>query len=243
MKKCKRRPFYQLAVIVLLFPLAACTMAGKPSVGSDVRDGSLNLPNKLLVLPVSVSIREISAGGVVQEDPIWSKEGESVMTLAVNEFFAKRGTTTSLKTMPELSNEEEELVHEHILLYDAVASQAYIAANVPAYGWSHLATDFHYTLGNGLRFLKQKSGADAALIVIGYDNISTGGRKALVAIAALAGVGMPLGSSKVLVGVVDLEDGDILWFQHSFAQGNLDLRKPEDANTLLAKAMEGYGGK
>ena len=242
MKKCKRRPFYQLAVIVLLFPLAACTMAGKPSVGSDVRDGSLSLPDKLLVLPVTVSISEISAGGVVQEDPIWSKEGESAMTLAVKEYFTKRGAT-SLQSMPEMSDEEEELVHEHILLYDAVASQAYIAANMPAYGWSHLAADFHYTLGNGLRFLKQKSGADAALIVIGYDSISTGGRKAMVAIAALAGVGMPLGSSKVLVGIVDLEDGDILWFQHSFAQGNLDLRKPEDASTLFAKAMEGYGGK
>jgi hypothetical protein len=242
MKKCKRRPFYQLAVIVLLFPMAACTMAGKPSVGSDVRDGSLSLPDKLLVLPVTVSISEISAGGVVQEDPIWSKEGESAMTLAVKEYFTKRGAT-SLQSMPEMSDEEEELVHEHILLYDAVASQAYIAANIPAYGWSHLAADFHYTLGNGLRFLKQKSGADAALIVIGYDSISTGGRKAMVALAALAGVGMPLGSSKVLVGVLDLEDGDILWFQHSFAQGNLDLRKPEDASTLFAKAMEGYGGK
>lgn len=242
MKKCKRRPFYQLAVIVLLFPLAACTMAGKPSVGSDVRDGSFSLPNKLLVLPVTVSISEISAGGVVQEDPIWSKEGESAMTLAVKEYFAKRGAT-SLQSMPEMSDEEEGLVHEHILLYDAVASQAYIAANIPAYGWSHLAADFHYTLGNGLRFLKQKAGADAALIVIGYDSISTGGRKAMVAIAALAGVGMPLGSSKVLVGVVDLEDGDILWFQNSFAHGNLDLRKPVDASTLFAKAMEGYGGK
>ncbi len=242
MKTCNRRPFYLIVSIVLLFPLAACTMAGKPSVGSDIREDSANLPAKLLVLPVSVSIKEISAGGVVQEDPIWSKEGESAMTLAVNGFFAKRGTT-SILTMPELTDEETELVHEHILLYDVVASEAYIAANVPAYGWSHLAADFHYTLGNGLRFLKQKSGADAALIVIGDDSISTGGRKAMVAIAALAGVGMPLGSSKVLVGVVDLEDGDILWFQHSFAQGNLDLRRPEDASTLFAKAMEGYGGK
>jgi len=242
MKTYNRKLFYHLTVIVLLFPLAACTMAGNPSVGSDIRDGLANLPKKLLVLPVSVSISEISAGGVVQEDPIWSKEGESAMTLAVNGFFAKRGTT-SLQTMPELSDEEVELVHEHILLYDAVASQAYIAANVPAYGWSHLAADFHYSLGSGLRFLKRSSGADAALIVIGYDSISTGGRKALVAIAAMAGVGMPLGSSKVLVGVVDLEDGDILWFQHSFAQGTTDLRKPEDASMLFAKAMEGYGGK
>lgn len=242
MNTCNKRPFYLLVVIVLLFPLAACTMAGKPSVGSDIRKGSANLPTKLLVLPVSVSIKEISAGGVVQEDPTWSKEGESAITLAVNRFFGKQ-EATSIQPMPELTDEETELVHEHVLLYDVVASQAYIAANVPAYGWSHLATDFHYSIGNGLRFLKQKSGADAALIVIGYDNISTGGRKAMVFMAALAGVGMPLGSSKVLVGVVDLEDGDILWFQHSFAQGNLDLRKPEDASTLFAKAMEGYGGK
>ena len=118
MKKCKRRPFYQLAAIVLLFPLAACTMAGKPSVGLDVRDGSLSLPNKLLVLPVTVSISEISAGGVVQEDPIWSKEGESAMTLAVKEYFAKRGAT-SLQSMPEMSDEKVlEISNRYIELYE-----------------------------------------------------------------------------------------------------------------------------
>jgi hypothetical protein len=229
-------------VPVLFLSLSACTTAGKPSIGSKLKGDPARLPSQLLVLPVTVSISEISAGGLVQEDPVWCKEGEEAMAFAVKEFFANE-TSASLVDMPELTLDETELVHEHILLYDVIANQAFIAANMPAVGWSHLARDFHYTLGDGLHFLKQKTGADAALIVIGKDSISSGGRKTMVVMAALMGVGMPLGSSRVLVGVVDLEDGDILWFQNSSAQGNLDLRQSGDAVVLFTKAMEGYGGR
>lgn len=242
MSDFKGKAFLLFNVLFLLFFLTACTMAGKPSVGSELKGGSATLPSRLLVLPVTVSINEITAGGLVQEDPEWSKEGEAAMTRAVKEFFAS-GSLATLVDMPELSAEQAELVHEHVLLYDVVASQAYLAANMPGIGWGHLASDFHYSIGNGLRFLKQKTGADAALVVIGSDSISSGGRQAMVAMAALMGVGLPVGSSRVLVGVVDLDDGDILWFQHSFAQGNRDLRRSEDALILLTKAMEGYGGK
>lgn len=238
----KSKTFLLFILLALLLSLSACTVAGKPSIGSELKGGSAELPSQLLVLPVTVSISEISAGGLVQEDPVWSKEGEEAMTFALREFFAK-DPSTSLVDMPELTAEESELVHEHVLLYDAVASQAFIAANMPAVGWSHLTNDFHYTLGDGLRFLKQKTGADAALIILGNDSISSGGRKTMVAVAALMGVGMPLGSSRLMVGVVALEDGDILWFQNCSAHGNLDLRKAEDAVVLFDKAMEGYGSR
>jgi hypothetical protein len=230
------------AGFLLLLLQTACTMAGKPSMGEDLQGDAAKLPSSLLLLPIDVSIEEISAGGVMQEDPQWSKEGEEALVAAVKNYFAG-GSPTSLVAMPELTAEESERVHEHILLYDVVAKEAYIATTVPGMGWEHLAKNFHYTLGDGLRFLKQKTGAEAALIVIGSDAISTGGRKAMVAVAALLGVGMPVGRSNVLVGVIDLEDGDILWFRHSFAEGNRDLRNPEDAGVLFAKAMEGYGGK
>jgi hypothetical protein len=242
MSRFKEKAVSFFTILILLLSLSACTTAGKPSVGSDLKGDFARLPSKLLVLPVSVSINEISAGGMVQEDPGWSKAGEEAMNLAVKSFFASE-SSASIVAMPELNVEESELVHEHTLLYDVVASQAFIATNMPAAGWGHLAANFSYTIGDGLRFLKQKSSADAALIVICSDSISTGGRKTMVAMAALVGVGMPVGTSRVLVGVVDLEDGDILWFQHSYARGNLDLRNAGDAGVLFAKAMEGYGGK
>lgn len=227
-----------LAVIpVFLLSLTACTMAGKPAVGKDL---SQQRPAKLLYLPAAISISEISASGMTQEDPEWSKQGKAAIDKAVRTYFMTR-PSTSLVDMPQLSEEQDKLVHDHVLLYDVVAQEAFIATNVPAAGWGHLAENFQYSLGPGLRFLKETTGADAALIVIGSDNISTGGRKTMVAMAALVGVGMPLGSSVVSVGVIDLEDGDILWFQHSVATGNLDLRQPGDATTLFAKAMEGYG--
>jgi len=232
---------YWLVLFFFLF-LTSCTMSGKPSVGQDLKGNAAKLPDKLLVLPISVSVNEISAGGLVQEDPAWSKQGTEAMTLAVKDYFAN-DSSASLIEMPALTSEESEAVRQHTLLYDVVAEQAFIAVNMPAVGWEHLANDFHYTLGDGLRFLKQKTGADAALIVLGNDSISTGGRKTMAVMAAMVGVGIPLGTSKVLVGVVDLEDGDILWFRHSFAQGNLDLRTPADAAELFAKAMEGYGSK
>ena len=239
-----KKKSFPLCILPCLFLfLTACTMAGKPSIGQDLQGGSARLPSRLLVLPVKVTINELTAGGMVQQDPDWSKQGEKAMAQAVREFFKTGLNASRAVGMPQLSEEEAELVRQHILLYHVVALEATIAKNLPGMGWSHLAGDFHYTLGPGLNFLKQRSGAEAALIVIGNDNISSGGRKTMVTMAALVGVAMPLGASTLVVGVIDLEDGDILWFQQSVGTGNLDLRNPRDASTLFAKAMEGYGSR
>ena len=51
--------------------------------------------------------------------------------------------------------------------------------------WKHKVDHFDYTLGSGLAFLKERTNADAGLLVIGRHQIATGGRVAASVLAAL----------------------------------------------------------
>jgi hypothetical protein len=43
--------------------------------------------------------------------------------------------------------------------------------------WSHKRKEFDYTLGPSLAFLKKKTGANAAIVLVGDDVISSGGER------------------------------------------------------------------
>lgn len=61
--------------------------------------------------------------------------------------------------------------------------------------WAHKHHEFDYTVGPGLAFLRDETGADAALIVLGTDFISSAGRKAAFFSRLALGVIMPLGQA------------------------------------------------
>ena len=121
----------------------------------------------------------------------------------------------------------------------AFAAHAVTLSDDPA--WAHKRSHFDYTLGSGLQFLRDQSGADAALVIVGEDVVSTGGRKAAAFLAAVMGVGIPLGHSLVSVGVVDLTNGDLLWMHHT-ASVRYDLKDPDAARTMIQEILGGYPG-
>ncbi len=234
--------FRILLLLSLAGLLAACATSSSPVV---VRTSSLPgevvrpLPEKLLFLPADVRVHEVFAGGMVEEVPDWSAQAKAALERSVAEQFADRGPLQVLQ-LPELSAAEEKLIHEYLLLYEAVAGSAYLTTNFPDYGWVHKIENFDYTLGPGLRFLQEKTGAQAALFLLGTDFISTKGRVAMMTMANLVGVAMPPGSSHLQVGVVDLQTGDLLWFRNNQVIGNRDLRKLEDARYMLGELFSGY---
>lgn len=107
--------------------------------------------------------------------------------------------------------------------------------------WEHKRTRFDYTLGSGLAFLKEKTGADGAIVIVGEDLVSSAERKATAIVAALVGVAVPLGQSVILVGVVDLATGGLLWLHHTSSQ-HYDLKDYDAAKSMLAEIFGAYPG-
>ncbi len=220
--------------------LTACATSSVPAV-SKKNTSVFNpdsLPDKLLVLPVKVRVHEVFAGGMVEMVPEWSAQAKAALETSLAAQLSQQAQG-QLMGLPELSAAETKLLHEHLLLYGAVSSSAFLHTNFPAYGWSHKVDSFDYTLGPGLSFLREKTGAEAALLLFGADYISTKGRVAMMTMASLVGVAMPPGSSHLQLGVVELQTGDLLWLRQKQVVGNRDLRKPADARLMISELFSG----
>jgi predicted phage tail protein len=92
-----------------------------------------------------------------------------------------------------------------------------------------------------LAFLREQTGADAALIVLGADFISSGGRKAAFIAGLALGIVVPLGQSFVTAGVVDLDSGDVRWMSFD-ASASMDSRNPSDVDDLMRALYQTWPG-
>lgn len=231
-----------IALLAAAVLLAACAPAAHHNVHHSLLEPEARpAPKNILLVPADVTVKEISAGGVTEEVPEWTESAQENVNSALREQ-ASSHEAIELIPLPELGDEERAVLAEHVALYNIVAGTALNVVNSPAPAWRHKREHFDYTLGPGLRFLTQKTDAEAALLVVGEDAVSSAGRKAAFVIGAAMGVSIPMGYSFLSVGVVDLETGNIMWFDYDVSTGDKDLREADDARTMVRNLLEHYPG-
>jgi hypothetical protein len=195
-------------------------------------------PKKILLLPPQMFVAELSAGGVIQKQDDWTREANENLLAAAETHLRENGRFEPLR-MPMLENEDAEKVESHIGLYDRVSFAIYIYGRGLDSGWQHKKTEWDYTLGNGLAFLREKTGADTALIFTGADIISTSGRKAAFAVGLMLGIAIPIGQSFISVGLADLKTGEIRWMSYDQSM-TLDSRDPAAVQELVRDFFISY---
>ena len=82
---------------------------------------------------------------------------------------------------------------------------------------------FDWTLGDGTKAIKDFTGADYALFIHVNDSYSSGGRVVLQLAAALLGVGVNGGQQAGFASLIDLSNGNVVWFNY-LQRGVGDLR-------------------
>lgn len=232
---------FRLALLLAAtFLLGACAAPAKHSVHQRLASSQAT-PKKLLLMPADIVVKEISFGGVAEKVDDWSNQGKANVSAALSSEVARKPDTQILP-MPSLSPDEQARLDQHIALYDVVGANAFVFGKNLNPAWAHKRTEFDYTLGNGLRFLKEKSGAEAAVFVTGIDHVSSSGRRAAFVVGALLGVQIPLGSSFLHVGVIDLETGDLLWTNYEGSYAGRDLRSKTDVDFMINQIFKDYPG-
>lgn len=222
-----------------LFPILSYAATTPHWVHYTLLQGEPKLPKKVVVLPVNIEVVEVTAGGVEEEVPDWSAEASNSVLKALSAKIKNEPSLKEVK-LPRLSKKNNRNVDEHIALYKLVVNTA------ASLNWEHKARRFDYSIGPGLKLLRKKTGADAAILVYGQDEVSTTGRKAKAVISripfvgALAGPPPTLGHSYIHVGVVDLKTGNLLWMNSEYQDGATDLRNHDDAKELVNTIFEWY---
>lgn len=188
-------------------------------------------PKKVVLLPPQVFVYELSAGGVPTRKADWEATARDHLTTAASRLARETGIF-ELVPAPPLSAAERDQLEAHIGLYERVAQSVFLYGRGTQDAWAHKRQAFDYTLGPGLAFLRDKTGSEAALIVLGTDFISSPGRRAAFVAGLALGVVLPLGQAFMTAGVIDLATGDVQWMSFD-SSASLDSREAGDVDALV----------
>lgn len=207
----------------------------------SVQSKARALPKKFIILPAEIAVHEMSMRGHLTYAPEWTKQASDNLRNAIV-AFANRSDGLAVVDLPALSAAERQAIAQTTANFMTVGPTAYHVVRLGGQAWAHKQAEFDYTLGTGLAFLKNKTGADAAIVFIADDVVSSDARK-LTGLFTSAFFAAPAqsGFSVVLAAVVDLGSGDLLWLHHDDSAIR-DLKDPDTAQAMIAKIFRGYPG-
>jgi PBP1b-binding outer membrane lipoprotein LpoB len=231
-----KRLAWAISVIAVLASGCATQMGtGKSHKIKATKDFAY--PEKVLLMPVDVTVYEIDVGGAVEKIPEATKLANTMIASVSQDMLA--GNIEFLPP-PALDNAEQEAVNMHSAFYDVTAGSA-IGALQGGPAWKHKQTQFDYSIGPGLKFLSQKSGVKYGLFIVGSNYNASEGRMATAFALAMLGVGMVTNMSHVHVGLVDLETGDIIWTNNSVSSA-MNLKAQNSIQAMLKPVWAKYPG-
>lgn len=225
-----------VAASVMATPALAAMSAINPAFSQNLEAR----PKKVVLLPPRVFVFELSAGGVPTRMADWEASARDNLITAATRL-AQHSRLFELVPAPPLAPADLDLLDAHIGLYDRVAQSVFVYGRGEQGAWAHKKNEFDYTVGPGLAFLREQTGADAALIMLGSDFISSSERKAAFVVGLLVGVALPLGQSFITAGLVDLKTGDVQWMSFD-SSASMDTRKPADVDDLMRALYQTYPG-
>lgn len=223
-----------VALFVLLLPFAGAASAQS----KNLAPGFSALPKgaKVVIMPTDIELFLISAGGVPEPKADWTEAATKYFKAALVQKKKSFGTAAV-----DLSEKDADDFAEINTLHAAIANS--ISAHHFGPGFLNLPTKdgkLDWSLGDPVRRIKEKTGADYALFSWIRDSYASGERIAATILLAVVGIGLaPGGLQQGYASLVDLNTGQVVWFNRLF-RGSGDLREPEKAAEVLNVLLENF---
>ncbi len=221
--------------------IALSAFAFAPGANAQTAN-SLNLaPNfsvvpaqsKVVLMPVDVELFSMSAGGVLEPKADWTANAQKLMKAALQKRKATMGLT--LSELTELQADEfEEVSSLHAAVARSIAIHHFGPIKLPTKD-----NKLDWSLGEGVKALREKTNADYGLFVWVRDSYATAERKAMMVGLAIIGVGITLGSQVGYASLIDLKTGQVVWFNR-LASATGDLREADAASKSIDVLMTGF---
>jgi hypothetical protein len=184
---------------------------------------------RIAIIPTDIELFEVSAGGLLEPKADWTEAATRHFKAALVERKKSFGAATV-----ELTERDQDEVAEINALHAAVARS--IAAHHFGLGFLRLPTKddkLDWSMGEAVRIIKDKTGANYALFTWMRDSYASSERIAATVLLALLGVGLAPGGAQIgYASLVDLNTGQVLWFNH-LMRGMGDLREADKAKETL----------
>lgn len=216
-------------VVLLIIFAVVTTMAQGQSRNLAPGFSKLEPNAKVLLMPSDIELYTISAGGVAEPKADWTQDARNHFRAAL--LARKKSLGTAVIELSEQQVDEHAEINS---LHAAVAS----AIAIHHFGPSVLRlptkdNNLDWSLGDPVRTIREKTGADYALFTWIRDSYASSERIAATVLLALVGIGIaPGGLQQGYASLVDLNNGRIVWFSRLF-RGHGDLREAEKAAQTL----------
>lgn len=225
----------KLAALLIGVLLAGCAQTKAFYRSETLRSGAAQV--RVLLMPIDIELYELTAGGLLQPKAEWTTKARVHATVALrDELKAKNAELIVYQPptdMPVKSHAHDQLLKLHEVVGKAILEHKYnFQLALPT-----KEDKFDWSLGQGVNVLREDYGAQYALFVHMRDSYASGGRVAVIILAAaLLGVTVSGGMQLGFASLVDLESGNVLWFNRLISEIG-DLRTPEPAQKAVKQLL------
>ena len=211
----KHLAYWTIACLIIL--ITGCTLSSY-NTHPEYVDGTPAIKHPVLLM-ADVNLYQMTSDGMVTLRDDWSAVGRKNLQNALSRNLKSRQCDLKpLVSNPQISGQIEEIKALYKLVHKSMDQQALTSSRSGA-----KKRGFQYCLGS-METILQKSNADAAIFVTGYDKVSAGGRKSMLDLA-----------------IAD-SSGTILYYSvQGTVKGN-DLRDPESARLMVRDLLAGFSG-
>jgi hypothetical protein len=191
---------------------------------------------KVLLIEPDIILFELTAGGLEEPRANWTEAAKINVRKKLDEILQKRGDKLIPHQPPDKAQARMHAHDQIVKLHEVVGQSVLIHKYIPIYNLPTKEGCFDWGLGECVNCLKKDTGADYALFVYLRDSYTSPGRAALMVAAAIFGVGIQGGMQLGFASLVDLQTGQIIWFNR-LVRGVGDLRTPEAAEKAIQELL------
>lgn len=233
MKELSRLSKVAILLLIVVFFSACSTTQTAQSTGLLTGKSP---SAKVVVMPIDIELSALTATGMLEPRADWTEAASGFMYDALIEKMKSAGYQptdyNSTSDAPDSDSVQLEKLHE-------VVGQNIVFHNFGQYPLPSKDGAFDWSLGSQAKVLGVNTDADHALFVYFRDSFSTGGRVAAQIGLAMLGVGVVGGQQIGFVSMVDLDSGDIVWFNFLNSLSG-DSRTESSAISTMDRLMQDF---
>ena len=203
----------------------------------------------LLVMRPDVQVGSVTTGGLVEPRAEWTEQARANLLRALTEQQAGRGGRTMIaETRASLRGVDPETVADLERLHNAVGNSIALHKYYPGNELPTKRRGIDWTLGEDAVKLGRATGMDYALFLYAQDSFASTGRVAMQ-VLGIAGCFIGFcapqggGGQVAYASLVDLRNGDVVWFNVLQTSSQLpgvrfgDIRTPEGSAQMVERLL------
>jgi hypothetical protein len=231
-----KRAFALIAVVLGAMTLAGCATQSHQQITALKRSGAQQA--RILLMPMNVQLSEMTAAGLLEPKADWTTAANQHIVTALRAEKAARNIQMADFDENAAPSDKRDDLLQLVKLHGAVGQSIMLHQYVEQFALPTKKGAFDWSLGPNTRTLKEVYNADYALFVFVRDSYASAGRAAMIFVGAVLGIAVQGGAQVGFASLVDLETGNVVWFNR-LARGAGDLRTEPAARETIQTLIAG----